>query len=129
MKKLIYGSLFLALVGIGVVGCKKENSILPSTIPVTPNTYEIEIISNPYPATDYLTNEEDKDDEKIRRQLYNLAQELRPIFVNNSWNELIMNEAKQHDNNCIKLVSFLESVNSTSNEKRSEERRVGKECR
>jgi len=25
MKKLIYGTLFLALVGIGVVGCKKEN--------------------------------------------------------------------------------------------------------
>lgn len=27
MKKLIYGTLFLALVGIGVVGCKKENSL------------------------------------------------------------------------------------------------------
>jgi len=117
MKKLIYGSLFLALVGIGIVGCKKENSIVPSTIPVTPNTYEIEIISNPYPATDYLANEEDKDDEKIRRQLYNLAQELLPIFVNNSYNELIMNEAKRHDNNCIKLVSFLEAVNLTSNTK------------
>ena len=27
MKKLIYGTLFLALVGIGVVGCKKENKL------------------------------------------------------------------------------------------------------
>ncbi len=24
MKKLIYGSLFLAIIGIGIVGCKKE---------------------------------------------------------------------------------------------------------
>ena len=27
MKKLIYGTLFLALVGIGFVGCKKENKL------------------------------------------------------------------------------------------------------
>jgi hypothetical protein len=26
MKKLVFGGLFLALIGIGVVGCKKENS-------------------------------------------------------------------------------------------------------
>lgn len=27
MKKLIYGGLFLAIVGIGFVGCKKDNVI------------------------------------------------------------------------------------------------------
>jgi hypothetical protein len=31
MKKLIYGTLFLAFVGIGVIGCKKE--VIQNPIP------------------------------------------------------------------------------------------------
>ena len=32
MKKLVFGGLFLALVGIGFVGCKKENNLNNSNL-------------------------------------------------------------------------------------------------
>jgi hypothetical protein len=60
MKKLIYGTLFLALVGIGVVGCKKEVSSLNTTS---------ENVSSPYKgvtiANNMLTFETNEDYFKI----------------------------------------------------------------
>lgn len=52
MKKLIYGSLFLALVGIGVIGCKKETSVshkdssLNSLLSLKSSPLEIPIYTN-----------------------------------------------------------------------------------
>ena len=37
MKKLIYGTLFLALVGIGIVGCRKDKNMAPQS---TSSTYK-----------------------------------------------------------------------------------------
>lgn len=44
MKKLIYGTLFLALVGIGVVGCKKDNSITNIDSKMTKSVYTVDVI-------------------------------------------------------------------------------------
>jgi hypothetical protein len=32
MKKLTYGALFLAILGVGIVGCKKEQLTLDSSV-------------------------------------------------------------------------------------------------
>lgn len=118
MKKVILSTLSLAVLVFGVGSCKKEQPNSIGSVVVVPNSYNIKIIPNPHPATDYMPNEEDRDDEKIRRQLYEIALEIRPLFTDNSFNELIFNEAKQHDNSCIKLENFLNVAQSHSNDKK-----------
>jgi hypothetical protein len=54
MKKLIYGTLFLALVGIGLVGCKKENIVNSESVSNQSKTANVSMVSkssnfvNPY---------------------------------------------------------------------------------
>ncbi|MGM0477810.1 MAG: hypothetical protein ACQERC_01210 [Bacteroidota bacterium] len=46
MKKLIYGGLFLAAVGIGIVSCKKEQNLSNERDSVVPITSEISVNNN-----------------------------------------------------------------------------------
>ena len=67
-------------------------------------------ISNPYSIMDYCVNPKDADDEKISRQLLEIGIAARVLFVDNFYNEIIISEAKNHDNSCISLKKFISSA-------------------
>ena len=76
MKKLTYSALFLAILGVGIVGCKKEQS----SERLNENT-KIEYRLDNIPMIKYLQNyevamksENDADEEKLNRQLFELAE-------------------------------------------------------
>lgn len=73
----------------------------------------INIIDNPQKISDYISNPEDPDDEKIHLQLLELGETAKELFKDNSYCKLIIDEAKNHDNECIDLKKFIvEAKNS-----------------
>lgn len=77
----------------------------------------IPLIPNPRQTTDYLTNPEDKDDEKINKQLFEIGMVARELFTDNSYSEVIISEAKEHDNSCADLVNFIGIAKSLKSNK------------
>ena len=115
MKKLIYGGLFFVITGSMVISCKKK-IIETSTQTNLKNELNhldqnIPLISNPYPETDYLVNVDDADDEKINKQLFEIGLIIRKLLTDNRYNEIIIEEAKNHDNNCISIEKFIIAAN------------------
>ena len=56
----------------------------------------INIIDNPQKISDYISNPEDPDDEKIHLQLLELGETAKELFKDNSYCKLIIDEAKNH---------------------------------
>lgn len=122
MRKLIYSGLFLAIVGIGVVGCKKEqlnrdasgsNKVSNDLILKSVGS-EIPMISNPRDVSDYFKNENDADDTEMSRKLHEIAVIARPLFINGTFNQYIIDNAKLRDNSCVDLNVFTNSASLRS---------------
>lgn len=120
MKKLIYSVLFLAIVGIGVVACKKEQS--------SERLYEnakIEYRLDNIPMIKYSENQEvamksenDADEEKLNRQLFELAEATKDLIKDYSFVELIVRLARESNVETVyyseikdKGLTFYNSIN------------------
>jgi hypothetical protein len=97
MKKLIYGTLFLTLVGIGFVGCKKEKD----STKLNQNA-KIEYRLDKIPLIKYSGNEEvamksenDADEEKLNLQLFELAVATKDLIKDYTFVELIVRLARE----------------------------------
>ncbi|MEX1191660.1 MAG: hypothetical protein WEA99_06765 [Brumimicrobium sp.] len=91
MKTLIYGGLFLATVGIGLAGCKKELQSNRTKI-----NYEIDnipLISTSEGKTN--VNKNDKDEIKLNKQLKDLAISTKEFINDLEFNRIIIKLAKE----------------------------------
>lgn len=114
MKNLFFIIVVIILTTIGITSCQKEkiDTLQPEVSMSSMKSMgsEIPIIANPRPISDYFANNEDADDEKIARQLYEIAIIARPLFKDNKYNEYIINNAKLRDNSCVDLRVFTSST-------------------
>lgn len=97
MKKLTYSALFLAIFGVGIVGCKKEQS----SERLNENT-KIEYRLDNIPMIKYSQNyevamksENDADEEKLNRQLFELAEATKDLLKDYAFVELIVRLARE----------------------------------
>lgn len=107
MKKLTYSALFLAILGVGIVGCKKEQS----SERLNENT-KIEYRLDNIPMIKYLQNyevamksENDADEEKLNRQLFELAEATKDLLKDYAFVELIVRLARESN---VETVYFSE---------------------
>ena len=115
MKKIFSMAAIVAISSLAIVSCKKEikeTNQKQETLPVVSSemTTGFPIVNNPRPATDYLIDLLDADAEKINRQLYEMAIVGSPIFKNNTFNQHIINKARETNNSCVDLRSFVAST-------------------
>jgi len=120
MKRSIFKNLALIVVAttVMITSCNKDEINLQTTTePSGLNRVDKSIphILNPYPTTDYLMNSSDADDEKINKQLFEIGMLARQLFVDNSYNEMIIAEAKKRQNSCTDLRQFISSAKSKGN--------------
>lgn len=120
MKKLIYSGLFLAIVGIGVVACKKEQN--SNRLNENP---KIEYRLDKIPVIKYSGNEEvalksedDADEEKLNRQLFELAEATKDLIKDYTFVELIVRLARESNVETVyyseikaKGLTFYNSIN------------------
>lgn len=112
MKTLILksGRFGFLLVLFIAISCSKNDGVFDQIgkskhYYTLPNGQELTI--NPNPIFDYLCNKEDANDEKIRIQRYELGLIIRDLFVDNSYNEMIINNALNKENNTMSLQEFI----------------------
>lgn len=124
MKKMIYGTLFLAAVGIGIVGCKKENK-LPlvesnqSEISSNGKMLIFESVDSYEKAVEYTTAEKRErllsDISKLNFKNYFSVEHLNSKSGNNSLQEMddflgqLLNEE-----GCIQIGNYIYKVNLQS---------------
>lgn len=109
MRKLIYSSLFLALVGMAIVGCQKEQLESPTNLTSKKIEYRlnnIPIIENTQDVQILLTNPEDRDDEKINYHLYNLSIAVRELIKDKRFNATIIELAKKSPTQTANLLDL-----------------------
>lgn len=104
----------LVIAALALAACKKD---VPNAPTATTNyqmlqvgALDFTIIENPHNVYDYILNPEDLDDQKIQTNLHNIGLMARDLFKSNFYNQLIIEEALNHDNLSIKLSKFLEDV-------------------
>jgi hypothetical protein len=92
----------------------KSNRKNISTIDIDNQMFAV----NPVNVELFVENPNDIDDEKINRQLLEIAIAAREYFRNNSQNEIIMNKSKFSSNKCFNLneLSSIISLKSASKE-------------
>jgi hypothetical protein len=91
MKKLIYGGLFLATIGIGLAGCKKE--LQPNRTKINYEINNIPLISVSKGETN--VNENDKDEIKLNKQLKDLAISTKEFTNDLEFNRIIIELARE----------------------------------
>ena len=65
------------------------------------------LYKNPNNIIDYLTNDNDPCDEKIRRQRYEIGLLVRDLFVDNTYNKLLIDNALTKANTAVCLQMFV----------------------
>lgn len=121
ITKLKFLCIILFLVGY-ISACKNESfeEISKSNIKeISAITIDNQIFSvNPIDVEQFVGNPNDIDDEKINRQLLEIAITAREYFRKNSQNEIIMNKSKFSSNKCFNLkeLSSINSLKSASKE-------------
>ncbi len=97
MKKLIYGSLFLAIVGIGIVGCKKKNlteiTKRNENRDIVYSLDKIPVLKNEQDVNTLLLNPNDKDEEKLNKYLYEIGLAIKPLIKESNFNQIIIDLA------------------------------------
>lgn len=92
MKKLIYSGLFLAVVGIGIIGCKKtqltpeeeQNNVIEYRLDNIP------IIELKGSQIDLSKDGSDPDEDKLNQQLIDLADATKDLIKDRAFNALIV---------------------------------------
>ncbi len=137
MKKLIYGSLFLAIVGIGIVGCKKEN------VNPVKNTSDGLVVSSYLKLENQINNDLNQMANGLRRkkadfnsskaiietarEVYSDDKEAFDLFLinfnkenNNKTYSIVIEDVIQeidiNMNNCINATSFISYLESKFND-------------
>ena len=105
MKKLNYGILILALVGITIVGCQKEK-LTQTGEKIEYRLDNIPIIANDQDVKLLLTNPEDSDDEKINNHLYNLSLAVRELVKDKEFNKTVIDLAKKSETQTANLLDL-----------------------
>jgi len=118
MKKLILGLFLVTATIMIIISCNKSEVITQT--PTTTNELSFRLIENPLPISDYLVNTEGEDDEKISKQLLEIGLVARDLFTDNFYNETVISEAKQHDNDCTDLRKFIASARAIDRQKNVE---------
>jgi hypothetical protein len=77
---------------------------------------DFQLIPNPHDVSDYITNPEDLDDEKIQSNLQSIGLLARDLFKSSYYNQLVIDEAVSHDNFCMKYTLFLSSAQAMNAE-------------
>ncbi len=112
MKKLIYGSLFLAILGIGIVGCKKKNLTEITKRDETRNIVysldRIPNIPNEQNVAELLLNPRDKDEEKLNKYLYEIGVAIKPLIKESDFNQIIIDLALNSDSETAYLLDLKE---------------------
>lgn len=110
MKNILFFIGVIIATALIITSCQKEKieTVNPATNVSSEKSLEsgIPLISNPKPIANYFTNAQDADDERISRQLYEIALIARPLFKDNTFNQYIINNAMLRDNSCVDLRIF-----------------------
>ena len=111
MKKLILGGLFLAAVGIGIVGCRKERVLQKGREKVQSLNHELNNIPllSPSEGKDIIV-ENDDDEVKLNRLLHELANATKELIKEPSFNELIIDLAKESNTQTVYYSQIKESA-------------------
>jgi|GEM_PF-2157185 len=112
MKKLIYGSLLLASVGVLTIGCQKEPIDInhQSNKEIEYRLDKIPLIENKQDINRLLSNPDDKDDEKINGHLYNLSLAVRELIKDKDFNTVIIELAKESATQTANLLDLKEAA-------------------
>lgn len=95
MKKVIYAGAFLALVGVSVVACKKEQVVPGQNREIEYRLDNIPIIKFQGNQESAVKNEDDADEEKLNGQLLDLANATKDLIKNQTFNALLVQIARE----------------------------------
>lgn len=115
--KTLFNSLTILLLTACVFlsSCQKEelaDSLNNNSITASTELDNIPHISNPFDLSDHLMNSEDLSDEEMNQKLLNIALASRPLFTDNAYNQLLIEEAKKHNNNSVSIQQVVRSLES-----------------
>ena len=117
MKTFIKNSTILISILVIIASCNKEE-LNTEEIPLSSSVLdEMAYIENPTDVTQYISNPDDKDDEKISKYLLEIGIAAREVFKNNTYNKTILQTAKSNANSCIDLTEFIKNTKTKSSSK------------